>query len=71
MDDPIQEIKSKIAYAIYKERLEMGDGGDRDGNWNEACKIVTHFLQREPESNIWKEAHSDYSRWEPYIYGKE
>ena len=66
MTDPIKEIQTNIAYALWKQR-----GGDSDGNWNLAGKIIHHFLDRRPESGDWVQEHEDYLLWEKYIYGQE
>ena len=66
MDDPIKEIQQKIAYNIWEMR-----GGDSDGNFREAGKIIHHFLDRRPEDGSWVAEHEDYEMWEKYIYGRE
>ena len=68
MTDPIREIQARIAYKLWDMR------GRRDGNdvydWNEAGKIINHFLNRRPESSDWQ---SDEEDWRPMfseiIYG--
>ena len=68
MDDPITEVRRRVAYKIHQIRPES----DANSNWSLAGEVLEHFLMRRPECLEWQENEKDWGElFGPIIYGKE
>lgn len=62
MDD-LNDIRREIAY----RRWQLTGCEDKDTNWNEAGKILLHFMKRRKESWYWQKDDEDYSLYKDLV----
>ena len=62
--DELHEIKQRLAYQVFKETGNTNAAQ----NWEEATRILNHFVDRHPESPEWMEQGRLLRRYRDLIY---
>jgi hypothetical protein len=65
--DEITELRKEIAYRRHK----LTGCEDSEINWEEAGKILLHFIYQRPKCSWWKADDEDYSVYKDLIYGTD
>lgn len=64
--EELELIKQKIAYKVWQDTKCL----DPERNWDKACDILNHFLDRHPEDEVWRLEEMCWEKFKEIIYGQ-